>query len=212
MFRRAFPWLYKYSDDLTQEGKTIIQGKKVILREKSLRDAQNDYRWRTDEQLARLDATRPITMSYDSFYRYSKEEMIYASPTTKRLAIDTLDGNRIGNCMYYDISNSRGEAELGIMIGDDAFWGNGYGTDAVTTLLRHIFTETDLDRIYLHTLAWNARARKAFTKSGFREIGEVHRNGQNFIQMEILRGQWKHHNSPPLTQDHTLAADTIQED
>ncbi len=33
----------------------MIKGKKVILREKRLEDAANDYRWRTDPELARLD-------------------------------------------------------------------------------------------------------------------------------------------------------------
>ena len=190
----------------------FIKGKLVALRNKLAEDAELDYSWRVDPELAALDATTPLRMTYTSFLRIAEDEIRYPVPWSKRFAIETLEGTMIGNCMYYDISSSRSEAELGIMIGDDAFWGNGYGTDAVTTLLRHIFTETDLDRIYLHTLSWNTRALKAFTKSGFREIGEVHRSGQNFIQMEILRDEWNHHNPTPLTQDSTLEADTVRED
>ena len=169
----------------------LVRGKKVILREKSVDDAQDDYAWRVDEELARLDATRPLNMSYNDFLRYSKEEMNYPSPRSKRLAIDTLDGKHIGNCMYYDIDLRQGEAELGIMIGDREYWGKGYGTDSVNSLLDHIFTTTPITRIYLHTLEWNNRARSSFAKSGFREVKPVRRNGFDFIYMEVWRSEWE---------------------
>ena len=169
----------------------LVRGKKVILREKSVDDAQADYAWRVDEELARLDATRPLNMSYNDFLRYSKEEMNYPSPRSKRLAIDTLDGKHIGNCMYYDIDLRQGEAELGIMIGDREYWGKGYGTDSVNSLLDHIFTTTPITRVYLHTLEWNNRARSSFAKSGFREVKPVRRNGFDFIYMEVWRSEWE---------------------
>ena len=167
-----------------------IRGEKVVLREKRVEDASRDYSWRVDTELAKLDATRPLNMSYSSFLEYSKEELRYPNPLSRRLAIDTLDGEHIGNCMYYDIDLKRGEAELGIMI-DRQYWGMGYGTDSVDALLGHIFTTTALDRVYLHTLEWNNRARRSFAKSGFREIKKVRRSGADFILMEIQRGEWE---------------------
>lgn len=193
--KRAFPWLYSDSSQPIEEGRLVITGEKVVLREKSVGDASDDYTWRTDDELSRLDATRPITMPYDAFLRYSREETQYSSLASKRLAIDTLDGVHIGNCMYYDINHSRGEAELGIMIGDRRYWGEGYGTDAVKTLLTFIFTTTDLSRVYLHTLKWNDRARQSFIKAGFQEIGEVFRSGFDFIKMEVRRDHWAAPNS-----------------
>ena len=188
MFKRAFhrsPKMRESDDQL------LVRGKKVILREKSVDDAQADYAWRVDEELARLDATRPLNMSYNDFLRYSKEEMNYPIPRSKRLAIDTLDGKHIGNCMYYDIDLRQGEAELGIMIGDREYWGKGYGTDSVNSLLDHIFTTTPITRVYLHTLEWNNRARSSFAKSGFREVKPVRRNGFDFIYMEVWRSEWE---------------------
>ena len=188
MFKRAFHRSRKTpgSDD-----QLLVKGEKIILREKGIDDAQDDYAWRVDEELARLDATRPLNMSYNDFLRYSKEEMNYPSPRSKRLAIDTLDGKHIGNCMYYDIDLRQGEAELGIMIGDREYWSKGYGTDSVNSLLDHIFTTTPITRVYLHTLEWNNRARSAFAKSGFREVKPVRRNGFDFIYMEVWRSEWE---------------------
>ena len=188
--RKAFPWLYDDSCEPVEEGKMVAVGEQVVLREKSLTDVADDYAWRTDDELSRLDATRPITMSYDAFVRYSREEMQYTTSTSKRLAVDTHDGDHIGNCMYYDVNRRRAEAELGIMIGDRRYWGEGYGTDAVKTLLTLIFTTTDLTRVYLHTLKWNDRARQSFIKAGFRDMGDVFRSGMDFIKMEVRRDQW----------------------
>lgn len=191
LLKRAFPWFHADEPQPAQEGTVVAVGEKVVLREKRLSDVDDDYAWRTDEELSRLDATRPITMSFDAFRRHSREEMQYATSSSKRLAIDTRDGVHIGNCMYYDINRRRGVTELGIMIGDRRYWGMGYGTDAVRTLLDHIFTTTDLDSVYLHTLRWNDRARQSFTKAGFREIRSVFRNGLDFVRMEIRRDEWE---------------------
>ncbi len=168
-----------------------LMGKKVELREKRIGDAPNDYSWRKDEDLARLDATRPLNMSYKDFLRYSQEEIDYPNSRSKRFGIDDHKGKHIGNCMYYDIDTRRRETELGIMIGDKEYWSKGYGTDAVDTLLEYIFTKTDMKRVYLHTLDWNARAQKAFGKSGFQQVKQVRRRGLDFILMEILRPTWE---------------------
>ena len=194
MLKKALPWLRKRAEP-DRQGQVLIEGGKVVIREKRLEDASNDYAWRTDEELARLDATRPIKMSYEAFLRYSREELIYTNTSSRRLAIDTYEGTHIGNCMYYDIDAKRRQAELGIMIGDRDYWGKGYGTDSVDTLLTHIFTVTSLDRVYLHTLDWNGRARSAFAKSGFREVKEVRRSGQDFVLMEVRRPEWQQRRS-----------------
>ena len=191
--KRAFPWSREKGspDRIPLAEKVYVKGEKTVLREKRVEDAPGDYSWRTDEELARLDATRPLNMSYEDFLRYSKEEISFVSPLSKRLAIDTLDGKHIGNCMYYDIDVKGGEAELGVMIGDRDYWGKGYGTDSVASLQGYIFTATSLDRVYLHTLDWNERAQRSFSKTGFREVKRVRRSGQNFIRMEVLRSDWE---------------------
>ena len=186
--RRAFPWSRKRREP---DQKKNIRGQKVILREKRIDDAPADYAWRADDDLARLDATRPLAMSYEAYLRYATEELEFSSPWSRRFAIETHDGKHIGNCMCYDIDHRRGEAELGIVVGDSDYHGKGYGTDAVMTLLDHIWSTTDLKRIYLHTLEWNHRARKSFAKSGFREVKPVRRSGMDFIRMELSREEWE---------------------
>ena len=187
MFRRVFPWSRDENKELPLVNE---EGEKVRVREKRVKDIQNEYSWRVDPELSRLDATKPMTMPYEDFFRYSKEEMQFPNYRSKRLAVETLEGVHIGNIMYYDLNMQNRQAELGIMIGDKDYWNSGYGTDTVNTLLRHLFTILELDRVYLHTLSCNYRAQASFAKSGFKLVRNVKRGGQDFILMEVLRSDW----------------------
>lgn len=187
-----------------------IQGDLVVLRSKRMEDAEADYRWRIDPELAALDATRPITITLKEYSRYHRDDLQFPSPWSVRFAIETHDGYHIGNCMYYDIDTDSARAELGIMIGDRNYWSSGYGTDAVKTMLRYIFSKTHLNTIYLHTLSDNVRAQKAFSKSGFNPSGEIRKDGYNFQRMEITREEWEaaqaEQATPVAAKSHTDGA------
>tara|TARA_A100001037_G_scaffold285874_1_gene293711 strand:- start:60160 stop:60732 length:573 start_codon:yes stop_codon:yes gene_type:complete len=187
--QKGFPWLKKEEQLPTKHKKIFLRGDLVVLRDKTLEDISNDYRWRSDRDLASLDATHPLRMSYEEFYSYERDELIYENPTSKRFSIDTLNGVHIGNCMYYGLDWKKQEVEVGILIGDEKYLSKGYGTDAMNILIKHVFDTKELNRIYLHTLDWNTRARKAFSKSGLQEIDTISRNGMKFILMEVFREQ-----------------------
>ena len=186
--KKVFQWNRRNRPEYSNQDTFIIEGTKVVLRQKRIEDAFHDYQWRIDPELSKLDATFPLRIRYKEFVRFSRDEIEYPGRRSKRLAIDTKDGVHIGNCMYYDLDERRGQTELGIMIGDRDYWNGGYGTDAVVTLAEHIFkTISSINKIYLHTLDWNDRARKSFAKAGFVEVREVKRDGQNFVLMEMVR-------------------------
>lgn len=170
---------------------SMITGSKIKLRNRKLADARDEYIWRTDPELARLDATSLLTTSFPQYQSAYAGELCYPTSTKREFAIETLDGKHIGNCIYYDINESKGEAELGIIIGNRNYRDKGYGTDAVTTLVNHIFRQTNLKRIYLKTLDWNTRAQKCFKKCGFTEYGHLARDGFSFLLMEIYHKQWQ---------------------
>jgi ribosomal-protein-alanine N-acetyltransferase len=181
-----------------------IVGDRTVLRSKIMDDTEADYSWRIDPELAALDATRPVTLTFIEYMRYHRDDVSYPSPWSVRMAIDTLDGRHIGNCMYYDINNDKSQCEFGIMIGDREFWGRGYGTDVVKSALKHIFTSTQLERVYLHTLLDNLRAQKSFAKAGFRAVRNVKRDGYEFILMEVRQKDW--------AETHAATQATLQDD
>jgi len=169
----------------------MITGTIIRLREKKLSDAPDDYSWQTDPELAELDALPVLTLTFRQYISDHTAELLYSSATKQQFAIETLNGKHIGNCAYYDMDETRGEAELGIMIGNRDYWDKGYGNDAVDALIKHIFTQTNLNRIHLKTLDWNTRAQNCFRKCGFTPFGRSVRDGYHFILMELHRGQWE---------------------
>ncbi len=171
--------------------KLVLTGKKTSLREKHMSDARDDYRWQSDSELADLDATQPLNLSYAVYLLDYSVELRSLRFKRFPLAIETLEGKHIGNITLYDIDEKRSEAQLGILIGERDYWDHGYGPDAIDTLVDYAFRSTSLDRIYLKTLDWNARAQKAFAKSGFIPCGEMKRKPYNFLLMDLTRGRWE---------------------
>lgn len=169
----------------TVEGE-VARGEMAVLREKRLGDAHDDYQWRTDAELARYDAARPFAATYHDYLALYRDELLYPSPYRRSLAIEDKAGRHIGNVMYYNIDTIRREAEIGITIGEREYWGKGYGTDVVKTLVRHILRATGFRRIYLKTLDWNTRAQRAFEKAGFSVCGRSRRGGNSFVVMEYM--------------------------
>ena len=169
----------------------MIPGDKVRLRDKKLSDARNDYAWQTDAELVRLDAMPVLAISFPHYLLDYTCQLSFSTPTSRRFAVETSDGKHIGNCTYYDLDEAKGEAELGIMIGDRKYWDKGYGTDTLITLVNHVFLEKSLWRVYLKTLDWNTRAQKCFEKCGFAPCGQLYRDGYSFIVMELYREQWE---------------------
>src|SRR5487761_1095826 len=140
----------------------IARGEKTRLRRKRASDAPVDYAWRRDPELARFDAVAPLRSSYSDFLVAYREDIDYTSPYRRVYAIEDLDGQHIGNVMYYNIDERRKAAEIGITIGDKRYWDRGYGRDVVRTFLRYLFNEIGMERVYLNTLDWNVRAQRSF--------------------------------------------------
>jgi len=169
----------------------MIIGSKVRLCDKRLADAPNDYTWKTDPELARLAAAPLLTTTFPRYLANYASELLHSPPASYQFALETLDGEHIGNCAYYDINETKGEAKLGIVIGNRDYWNKGYGTDAVATMVSHIFRKTNLKRIYLKTLDLNKRAQKCFKKCGFTPYGRRVSGGHSFVLMELHRQQWQ---------------------
>lgn len=172
-------------------GEAAVSGGRAVLRAKRLADARSDYAWQTDPELARLDAAPLLAIPFSQYLAGCAVELRCDSPDRQRFAIETRDGRHIGNCTCYDINEAEGRAEVGILIGERDYWDKGYGTDAITALVGHIFRQTDLARVYLKTLETNRRAQRCFQKCGFIPCGRIVRFGLNFVLMELRREWWQ---------------------
>lgn len=88
-------------------------------------------------------------------------------------------------------------AECGLFIGVKKYWGKGYGTDALLTLLRYGFDTLNFNRIQLCVMAFNQRAIHVYEKIGFVREGtqrEAHFYKGQYWDMHhysILRREWE---------------------
>jgi RimJ/RimL family protein N-acetyltransferase len=156
------------------------------LRPRKVEDGVIEYRWRTDPDLCRLDATIPLEFSLAEFLDRYSVELEYPG-LTYTLAIDAIDGQHIGECSLFNLDFTNSAVEIGIMIGEKEYWGKGYGLEALHTFVSHIFQASNIDRIVLRTLDWNLRAQRCFEKCGFKSFGTHAGGDHSFLLMEITR-------------------------
>jgi diamine N-acetyltransferase len=103
----------------------------------------------------------------------------------------------VGVVAFDDINWRDRDAELGIIIGDPEFWGQGYGTDALHTMLEVGFSWYNLHRVHLYAVHDNVRAVRIYEKCGFCHEGRLRDaifiNGQyqDLLLMSILENELK---------------------
>ncbi len=88
-----------------------------------------------------------------------------------QFAIETLQKQLIGRCGFTRVDWKNRVAEIGIMIGDQAFRGNGYGADALRLLIRFAGEEMNLHKLKLMVFAFNQQAISCYEKCGFVKEG-----------------------------------------
>ena len=88
----------------------------------------------------------------------------------------TADGKVIGSIGAFRQGNiHRQTAELGYYIAED-YWGKGIMTEAVRQLCNHVFTHTDILRIFAEPLAHNLASCRVLEKAGFQYEGTLRCN------------------------------------
>lgn len=99
-------------------------------------------------------------------------EQTIRSPNSRTFTIYALpDYQPIGTVNLHQINHKHRKANMGIMIGEPAMRGRGLGTEAVELIVDFGFNALDLHSIWLTTYEFNAAARKAYARAGFREVG-----------------------------------------
>lgn len=83
------------------------------------------------------------------------------------------DGKYIGGCALFDMDHTAHTCQLGIIIGDQDYWGRGYGREAVSLLVHYAFHYRNFRRVWLRVHGKNERAQKAYRACGFVEEGRL---------------------------------------
>ncbi len=176
----------------------MYKGKKTILRAYRKEDAASAVKLFNDAEFRRLLEPRPLLpVSLPEEEAFVSNAM---NPKDRNRAFDfavtTLQGKYIGGCSFFDFNHRTGIVTIGIAIADKNFWGKGYGTDALRTLLRLLFHELNARKVMLNVFAFNERAIACYKALGFREEGrlkeQVYRDGtyHDEVIMALFRRDW----------------------
>ena len=174
-----------------------LVGKKLILRPFEPADIGEAYlRWLNDPEVTRyLGVGRePVTLEsvrrYVERFRDSSTDLLFA-------IIDRQTNRHIGNVTLNHIHPVHRTADTGLMIGDKAFWGKGYASEAWVLLIDFAFTQLGLHKIIAGAVAGNQGSLSALRRLGFREEGVLREDFcldgqyQDTIRLGLLQHEFK---------------------
>ena len=173
----------------------MLRSERVTLRPMRQEDIPRQHDFNQDIALYGLDSDLPQVSPMEraqSFYEWWTKPDDDMAP----FAIEA-DGEYIGNCCLMNLKNRNGSLELGIVIGDRAYLGRGYGREATRLLLDYGFRYLGARRIVLTTHAKNERAIRCYQACGFVEDGRPRQviwlEGEyvDLVDMSILREEWQ---------------------
>jgi RimJ/RimL family protein N-acetyltransferase len=177
----------------------MLIGERVRLRSIEQEDLPTFVRWFNDPEV------RQYLMMYEPM-SMAKEERWFEEMLERKndfvFAIEAQIGEQwvpIGNVGLHRIDWKNRTAVFGIALGEKAYWGQGFGTDATRTMLRFAFEELNLHRVELEVFDFNSRAMRSYEKAGFRHEGTrrqaLFRHGRyhdvhlmSILQSEYLSG------------------------
>jgi ribosomal-protein-alanine N-acetyltransferase len=148
----------------------MIRGESVNLRAVERTDASAIYGWFNDPDVTRWlgepAASPSLALIQRHVEAWLEEEAGLDRPTA--LLIQTLDDEAIGLIVLSEYRPEARSSQLSILIGNRSHWGQGFGSDALRTVVDVCFHEWNLHRVWLRTEAGNRRAHRMYERCGFR--------------------------------------------
>ncbi|MEG9298587.1 GNAT family protein [Mangrovibacillus sp. Mu-81] len=132
-----------------------------------------------------------------SFEEYKQSFLNTVEKTNDHQRIIEVQGNIIGTVSYYWEYEPTRWLEAGIVIYDPGYWNGGYGTDALSQWIDHLFETKEIGRVGITTWSGNERMMKAAEKIGMKLEGRMRKcryyNGVYYdsIRMGMIREEWE---------------------
>lgn len=152
--------------------------------------------WYGDQEIWRLTSWTSAPLSRSAVeHLFDQRE---SSPSGDSFAVHVKDEREpIGVISLMNISEAHDSADLSVILGHVEDRDQGYGADAISTLLDYAFDELSLHRVGLSVFEFNEPAISAYEKLGFLTEGRlrktVKRDGEFYdaILMSVLKPEWE---------------------
>jgi RimJ/RimL family protein N-acetyltransferase len=168
-------------------------GERIYLSPLNVEDYLKYTEWINDLEvsIALFEMKTPITAQGErQIIEDLSKENVFA------IVVNEID-KLIGNVGLHNINWISRTAELGILIGDKFYWGQGYGKEAIELILDYAFNMLNLHSVYLKVYGYNTNAIKCYEKVGFKYAGrlreaiEVAGERYDVIYMDILKDEFE---------------------
>ncbi len=132
----------------------------------------------------------------EGWYRARLEPLDREGVRRIQFGVQTKRGTPIGQMGVNFALTVHRSANLGVQIGNPAYWGGGYGTDGFILLIDFLFNWLDLRRLYAETMASNVRVQRMMDKIGFtfegrqREMWYADGDWQDALIYGALQDEW----------------------
>ncbi len=173
----------------------LLTGQRIYLSGFQEEDSIAIKQWSEYEELQRLlDAIPFKPKSNEKIKKWMDEQ----GDSEFRFAIRLKDDGKIIGYVELDgILWTHRVGWLSIAIGDDQYWGNGYGKEAFECLLSYAFYELNLYRLQLTVFSYNERAIRLYESLGFIKEGSfrqfLQRDGKrhDMVLYGLLSEEWE---------------------
>lgn len=137
-----------------------IMGRKVTLRAIEPEDLSLLYRWSNDVEICYLVGSWHFPSSMWQMRQWY--ERIQGDTLNQRFAIQAPDLGLIGSANLVEINWKDRNAFHGMLLGDPAMRGRGFGTDTVMAIMRYAFEELGLQRLDSSIIEYNTPSMKLY--------------------------------------------------
>ncbi len=171
----------------------MLQGKRIVLRAVGREDLPALCRFNNDVEVELAGGgDPPMPQALERLQAEFEANWSKGGRDDASFAIEA-DGQCIGGCALFQFDAVARTCALGITIGDKAYWGRGYGREAVALLVDYAFRLRNLRRVWLTVNGRNERAQRAYRACGFVEEGRLREHVwsggayDDLVYMGILR-------------------------
>ena len=145
---------------------------RVYLRALEPDDYKVSVKWRKDDQIWDMLGGPKYFVS-EAYEKKWVEDTIFNSREVK-LAVCLLGSDKyIGNVYMTDINQINRSCTSHVLIGDKAYWGQGYAREALMLAIDYMFNERNMHRIQAHVLESNQASLKMHQKCGYKIEGKL---------------------------------------
>lgn len=174
----------------------LFESERISFRKMTLEDIPIYHSWRNDLEVMRTTLPALDLHSYEGTADFVTQVILGSTTSKSYLILEKETQKPIGitSLVYIDPKNRN--AECIIDIGEKAYWGKGFGKEALQLLLDYAFLEMNLHRVSLRVFSFNENAISLYEKLGFKHEGRsrqaMFREGKwhDILHMGILQEEW----------------------